>query len=66
MNAVIDTCILIDYTKGIEAARTELNRYARISVSVVTWTEMLCGAANGAEESAVGGFHGTVRCAAAG
>lgn len=44
MRAVLDTNILIDYLKGVEAARSELDRYDTPIVSIVTWMEVLVGA----------------------
>lgn len=44
MNAVIDSNILIDYLRGVPAARDELARYERTSVSVITWIEVMSGA----------------------
>ena len=44
MKAVFDTCILIDYLHGMEAARTELRFYREKHISVITWMEVLVGA----------------------
>lgn len=41
---LFDTCILIDFLKGIPEARVECNRYADRAISVVTWIEILAGA----------------------
>src|SRR5690348_15865648 len=43
MKALFDTNILIDYLRGIEAARTELDRYADKTISIVIWMEVLVG-----------------------
>ena len=46
VKALFDTNILIDYLNGIEAAKTELDRYTDRddkAISVVTWMEVLVG-----------------------
>jgi predicted nucleic acid-binding protein len=49
---LFDTCILIDFLKGIPQARVECNRYADRAISVVTWIEILAGATPVNEDSA--------------
>ena len=44
MNAVLDTNILIDYLKAIPQALTEVDRYSHISISIITWMEIMAGA----------------------
>ena len=44
MRAVVDTNVLVDYLRGSERARSELERYEDPAVSVVTWMEVLVGA----------------------
>lgn len=44
MKAVLDTNILIDYLRGITAARTEFERYEQVFISTVTWMEVMVGA----------------------
>jgi len=44
VKALFDTNILIDYLRGIEASRTELDRYEDKAISIVTWMEVLVGA----------------------
>jgi predicted nucleic acid-binding protein len=44
MNALFDTNILIDYLNGADAARTELARYERKAISIITVIEVLVGA----------------------
>jgi predicted nucleic acid-binding protein len=56
MNAVVDTNILIDYLNGSTKARAELDRFERISISVVTWMEVLVGVEIGGAEDAVRAF----------
>lgn len=41
---LFDTCILIDYLRGIVPARTECDRHADRAISIVTWMEVLAGA----------------------
>jgi predicted nucleic acid-binding protein len=46
VKALFDTNILIDYLNGIEAAKTELDRYTGKedkAISVITWMEVLVG-----------------------
>lgn len=43
VNALFDTNILIDYLKGIDAARDELDRYRDKAISIVTWMEVMVG-----------------------
>ncbi len=49
MNALFDTNVLIDYLKGIEEAKAEIERYSVRLISTVTWMEILVGA-HGEEE----------------
>ncbi|MBI1181110.1 MAG: PIN domain-containing protein [Alphaproteobacteria bacterium] len=58
MKAVFDTNILIDFLNGIEPARRELRRFDSRLVSVITWIEVLVGAAPGADDAAVRRFLG--------
>lgn len=51
VSALFDTNILIDHLNGIPAARVEFDRYAEKAVSVVTWMEVMVGAAPGTEQS---------------
>ena len=44
MNALLDTNILIDYLKAIPEAQQELDRYAHLSISLITWMEIMVGA----------------------
>jgi len=43
MRALFDTNILIDYLKGIGAAKNEIARYEKPLISLVTWMEVLAG-----------------------
>jgi predicted nucleic acid-binding protein len=50
VKALFDTNILIDYLRGIESSKAEIERYRDRLVSVVTWMEVLAGARGEAEE----------------
>jgi predicted nucleic acid-binding protein len=41
---LLDANILVDYLKGIAAARDEVERYPDPAVSVITWMELMAGA----------------------
>lgn len=45
MRPLFDTNILIDYLGGIARARDELRRYPEPAISIVSWMEVLVGAA---------------------
>jgi predicted nucleic acid-binding protein len=53
MKALFDTNILVDYLKGVEAAKTEIGRYRTRLISTVTWMELLIGAKDDAEEDVI-------------
>lgn len=59
MNAVLDTNVLIDNLNGVAAARTEIARYERVTISVVTWIEVMAGAADDGEEQRLRSFLAT-------
>jgi predicted nucleic acid-binding protein len=44
VNAVFDTNILIDLLNGRQEANTELERYAILAISRISWIEVLSGA----------------------
>lgn len=44
VKALFDTNILIDFLRGVPAARDELNRYEDKAISVITWMEVMAGA----------------------
>jgi predicted nucleic acid-binding protein len=56
VKAVFDTNILVDYLKGVRAAKEELDRYRVRQISIITFIEVMVGAKNTAEESAIRGF----------
>jgi predicted nucleic acid-binding protein len=63
MKAVFDTNILIDYLSGSAKARSELDSFEEIYISLVTWMEILAGAAEGDEESEIREFLNRFRVA---
>lgn len=56
MNAVVDTNILIDYLNGSPKAKRELDSFETIYISLISWMEILGGAAEGDEESEIREF----------
>lgn len=50
MKAVFDSDILIDYLAGEEKADVELRRYQERFISIVSWSEVMIGAATRDEE----------------
>ena len=59
VKAVFDTNILVDYLKGVRAAREELEKYRVRQISIITFIEVMVGAKNATEESAIRGFLAT-------
>lgn len=51
MNAVFDTVILIDYLNRVPQAATEFEHYDRITISMVSWIEVMVGVRTAAEET---------------
>ena len=49
VRALFDTNILIDFLRGVQAARDEFARYDDKAISVVTWMEVMAGAPAEAE-----------------
>lgn len=45
VKALFDTNILIDYLNAIPEARAELSRFADKAISIITWMEVMAGAA---------------------
>lgn len=41
---LFDTCILIDYLRGIEPARIACDSHSDRAISIITWMEVLVGA----------------------
>jgi predicted nucleic acid-binding protein len=44
VKALLDTNILIDFLRGVSAARDELDRYSDKAISIITWMEVMAGA----------------------
>ena len=61
VKALLDTNILIDYLRGVGAARTELGRYQDKAISIITWMEVLVGAAPGVVAGGHARFPGRLR-----
>jgi predicted nucleic acid-binding protein len=59
VKAVFDTNILVDYLKGVRVAKEELDRYRVRQISIITFIEVMVGAKNAAEESAIRSFLAT-------
>jgi len=51
VKALLDTNILIDYLRGIPAARDEMNLYTAKAISIVTWMEVMIGTPAPAERA---------------
>ena len=49
---LFDTCILIDYLRGVAPARAECNRHADRAISIITRMEVLAGATAANEDDA--------------
>jgi len=49
VKALFDTNILIDYLNGVPQARDELDRYDARAISIITWMEVMAGAAPAVE-----------------
>lgn len=56
MKAVFDTNILIDYLNGVAGAKRELEQYEEISISIVTWMEVMTGAESAEDEMVTRSF----------
>lgn len=56
MRAVFDTCILVDYLKGLRAAQEALDRSDEPWISVLTWADVLSKAADDDELRVLRGF----------
>jgi predicted nucleic acid-binding protein len=50
MKALFDTNILIDFLNAVPQARSELLLYADKAISIITWMEVMVGAAPDLEE----------------
>ena len=55
VKVLFDTNILIDYLNGVADAAKEIGRYSDKAISLITWMEVMAGAAP-QEESVIKGF----------
>ncbi|HEY5227449.1 MAG TPA: type II toxin-antitoxin system VapC family toxin [Opitutaceae bacterium] len=51
MRAIIDSDVLIDYLQGLRWAKLELERYSKREISIISWMEILAGAASPDDEA---------------
>jgi predicted nucleic acid-binding protein len=51
VKALFDTNILVDYLNAVPQARTELQRYTEKAISIITWMEVMIGAASDVEDA---------------
>lgn len=56
MKALFDTNILIDYLKGVDAARQEIESYEVPLISAISWMEVMVGVSDAKEEQSIRGF----------
>ena len=56
MSVLLDSCILIDFLAGRAAARDYLAKVDGAAISLITWMEVVIGAASADEEALVRGF----------
>ncbi len=56
MKAVFDTNILVDYLNGVASAKREMDQYEEITISIITWMEVLAGTENENEEAVTRSF----------
>jgi predicted nucleic acid-binding protein len=56
MNAVFDTTILVDYLNGVSGAAPEFDHYDRITISIISWIEVMVGVRTAEEEAVVRDF----------
>ena len=52
MRAIIDSDVLIDYLQGSDRAKSELERYSRREISIISWMEIIEGADSPEDEKA--------------
>ena len=63
VKAVFDTCILIDFLRGIPSARSELMLYEERIISTITFIETLVGSVTTREEEMIRSFLNTFQVA---
>jgi len=59
---LFDTNILIDHLNGIKRATKEIRASADPAISVITWIEVMTGAANPAQEAILRAFLANFEC----
>lgn len=59
MSVLLDSCILIDFLAGCDAARDYLAHIKGAAISQITWMEVMVGAATDEEEAVLRGFLST-------
>ncbi len=62
LSDLFDTNILIDHLNGVGQATRELKRSADPAISVITWIEVLTGAATPQEEAVLRAFLANFAC----
>ena len=62
MSDLFDTNILIDHLNGISQATKEIQASSDPAVSVITWIEVMTGAANQAQEAILRAFLTNFEC----
>jgi predicted nucleic acid-binding protein len=62
VSPLFDTNILIDHLNGIKKATKELQRSDDLAISVITWIEVMTGAANKAQEAILRAFLTNFEC----
>jgi len=56
MRAIIDSDVLIDYLQGLNKAKSELDRYPKREMSIVSWMEIMPLTDSPEEEKSCQGF----------
>jgi predicted nucleic acid-binding protein len=62
LSELFDTNILIDHLNGVAKATREIRRSHDPAISVITWIEVMTGAASPSEEAILRAFLSNFRC----
>jgi predicted nucleic acid-binding protein len=62
LSELFDTNILIDHLNGVAKATREIRRSHDPAISVITWIEVMTGAASPSEEAILRGFLSNFQC----
>ena len=62
MSELFDTNILIDHLNGVAKATREITRSKNPAISVITWIEVMTGAASTEEEAILRAFLSNFQC----